>query len=629
MATVELYRTALFSGLRPDPDLKVWQWADEYREMPQSYAEAGRYRTSRTPYLREPMENLSPSDPCQEMCSMKGTQLGWTEAGNNWFLFSVDLNPGPCMMVLPTVDLAKKHSKKKLMPSIRASKKIAHKFKDNKSRDSGNTLFLKEYVGGSIALAGSNSAASFRSDTVRDLFLDDVDGYPPDVDGEGDPCDLAENRTDAVSNRKIWKNSTPTVKGASRIDTEFEDSDQRLYEVPCPHCQQKQALEWGGKDAKFGIKFTRNDKGHVTDAWYQCLHCGGRIDEHWKTWMMAEENGAEWVPQNPGHPKKGYRLPSYYSPLGWLSWKKIVKEFLAAIGNPIRMKRWVNTRDARAYETKGTQPEWKLIKNRAEPYEQFTVPPRGLLLTMGVDVQGDRLSCSVYAFGRHEESWLVARAIIFEDPAQAEAWKQLDSLIARPFRHTSGVDLLIASVGIDSGGHHTQEVYSYCRTRGPRVFALKGQSQRGKPIIGRATWQDINYRGEHVKHGVQLWPVGSDTAKEQIYARLQIEEHAEGKPYIHFPQGLPDDFYRELTAEKLITRYHKGFPVEEWVIANPGQRNEALDECVYALAAAHRVGLPVINWDAWENQMFGGGGQEPAPRKKSNNNAKSKRGSRW
>lgn len=592
-----LYNDSFRAGLRPDPDVTVTEWADEYRILPKkSSSEPGRYRSSRTPYVREIMDTLSSVNNIQEIVVMKGTQLGFTEIGNNWFGYVADISPGPMMMIFPTSELAKDHSKQKLQPTIEDTPRLRDKVKEHRTRDSGNTIQTKEFPGGILFLSGSNSGAFFRSKSIRYLFLDDVDGFDHDIGGEGDPAELAKKRTDTYGQRKkILEVSTPTVKGVSRIERSFLESDQRYFHVPCPQCGEYQVLEWGGQGADYGIKFDRDEQGKVFDVWYECRECHGRIDEHHKTEML--ERG-QWVPTHPENVKRGYQLSSLYSPLGWVSWGQIVKEFLEAKDHKERLKVWTNTRLGDTFEEAGDQPDWSLLQARCEPYTMLSVPLGGLFLTAGVDVQDNRLAVVIRAWGRGEESWLIYWGELFGDPARPQVWNDLDNLLMRHFKHAAGASLRIISAAIDTGGHHTQEVYDFARRRSPHVIAIKGQSQTGKPIVGRPSAQDVTWQGKTIKNGVQLWPVGSDTAKSTIYSRLKI---AAGPGAYHWPVGCPEDYFVQLTAEKLVTRFVRGYPKQEWTLTGP--RNEALDCEVYAYAAAIRAGLAHMNWENLERTL--------------------------
>jgi phage terminase large subunit GpA-like protein len=592
----KIYCIAFNAGLKPDPDLTISEWADLYRELPEGAKEKGRYRTSRVPYVREIQDCLSPSSPVEEVVAMKGTQLTLTTVGENFVFFSIHMAPDPILFVMPTMDLAKEHSKDRLAPSIEAMACLKGLVKDVKSRDSGNTILSKKFPGGFLKLTGANSAKSFRSKSIRYLVLDDVDGFDADVGGEGDPCALAKKRTDTYkSKKKIFENSTPTIKGLSRIERSYEASDKRKYQVPCPLCHEKQELVWGGRGADFGIKFIHEGK-RVSEIWYECRFCHGKIEEYHKTWML--ENGT-WVPENPGARVRGYHLSSLYSPLGWVSWKQIAEEFLEAGNNQALLRVWTNTRLAQTWEEAGSQPRWEALKARADTYSVMTVPPGGLFLTRGVDTQDDRLEFEIWAWGRGEESWVIAWGVIVGDPSGDYVWNELDKLRSKVIPHAYGADLQICSTAIDAMGHKTQEVKNYCRTRMNSVMAIQGQHGE-KIALGRPSLQDVTWHGKLIKNGVQLWPVGVNQIKGTIYDRLQII--TPGSKMIHFPADLDDEFYIQLTSEKKITTYRKGIERKEWV-KEPGKRNEGLDTAVYAYAAAVRAGLLRMDWDELERMI--------------------------
>lgn len=571
------YAKAFVEGLTPDPDLTVSQWADEYRMLSQkASAEPGRWRTDRTPYLREIMDELSPSSPMQRVVFMAGAQVGKTETGNNWLGFVIHMAPGPMMLVQPTVDMAKRLSKQRIAPMIEESPALANKVADARSRDSGNTQLIKEFPGGFMIITGANSAVGLRSTPVRFLFLDEVDGYPVDLDGEGDPVNLAERRTTTFARRKVFMCSTPTVKETSRIEREYEASDQRRFMVPCPHCGEEQWLKWAQ---------IRWDNDDPRTAHYVCEANGCVIEEHHKTEIMAK---GRWVAQAKGDGKTaGFHLNSLYSPLGWKSWAEIVAEFLLAKNDPSLLKTWINTILGETWEDEiAARIGSGELMDRTEQYARMVAPEGVLAITAGIDVQNNRLAAQIIGWGRGEEAWVLDNQEIFGDPAQPEVWKQAEDLILTPLKHELFGDVQIMATCIDSGGHHTHEVYNFARRlKRHHVMAIKGQSQRNKPVIGRPSKVDLNVRGKVLKRSAEVWPVGTDTAKSALYARLKL--NTPGQNFVHFPD-LPVEYFEQLTAERLVTKYIKGFPVREWQ-KKPGQRNEALDTFVYAFAALQSI----------------------------------------
>lgn len=572
----------------PDPLLSITDWADQYFFLPAaSSAEPGKYRTARTPYVREILDSLSPYNGIQSVTFAKPTQIGATVLAIAWMCYGIDCSPAPMLVTLPTGSLAESFSKQKLQPAIDETPRVRGRVKDRRSRDSGNTILEKQYPGGSITITGSNSPASFRSRSVKNVFLDDLDGFEMNVGGEGDPSELAARRTDSYGARKkIFLCSTPTMKGISRIEAAYEISDQRRYHVPCPHCGHFQILEWGGVDFEHGIRFLRNDAGQIIDVWYQCIQCHGRIDEADKTAMLE---AGEWIPTFPERIARGYHLSALYSPIGWVSWKQIVEEFLKSKTDPEKLQVWTNTRMGLPWEERGDQPEWADLHSRAEPYQILTVPAPAQMLTAGVDVMDHFLSVSIWGWGPGEEAWLVYWGEIYGDPMQPGVWTELDALLFRAYAHEGGA-LSIVSMGVDSGGHCTQAVYDYARRRYPQAIACKGAAAFNKPILTQPNKVELNYAGMKIKDGVELWTVGTDTIKATLYSRLRIRDHGPG--YIHFPIGLPEQFYQELTAEKRVTRYVKGFPRMEWVQIR--RQNHALDAFILAYASAVRCNVQFL-----------------------------------
>jgi phage terminase large subunit GpA-like protein len=588
----------------PPPRITVSEWADDNRMLSsKASSEPGPWRTARTPYLREIMDCLSATSPIEEVVFMKGAQIGGTEAGNNWIGYVIDIEPAPIMMVQPTTDTAKRYAKQRITPMLDETPALRESVKENRSRDDANTMLMKDFRGGVLVIAGANSAAGLRSMPVRFLFLDEVDAYPHDVDGEGDPVALAEKRTSTFARRKVLKVSTPTVKDFSKIEAAYLASDRRRYYVPCPHCSTFDWLRWAN---------IRWPEAHPQFAYYVCEHCGAEVSEHHKNDMLA---AGEWRAENPGVQGgaiAGFHLSSLYSPLGWESWGNLAQQFVDAKlaldgGDNSAMKAFVNTALAETWEDKGAHVPSGDLRTRAENAHALRTAPTGvLLLTAGIDVQGDRVEVQVTGWGRGEESWVVDYVAFHGEPAKLLSGedKRLDEYLNAPIQQDSGYELRIAAAAIDSGGHSTHDVYAFARARQHRhILAVKGMSVAHRPVLGKPNDVDVNFRGVKIKRGVKLWPVGSDTAKALLYSRLRVP--VPGPGYVHFARDLPSEYYEQLTAERLVTRYVKGHPRSEWVKAN-GRRNEALDTAVYAYAAACYIGTPrfrVADWDALERRV--------------------------
>jgi phage terminase large subunit GpA-like protein len=581
---MSVWQTAFMDGLRPEPPLTVSAWADKHRRLSsKASAEPGPWRTSRTPYLREPMDCLSTTSNVQRVVMMFAAQTGKTESGSNWLGYVIDHAPGPMLLVQPTVEMAKRLSKQRLESLISETPVLTEKIAPARSRDSGNTMFAKEFPGGMMLLTGSNSATGLRSTPCRYIFMDEIDAFPADVDGEGDPVSLAEKRATTFARRKILLTSTPTVKDFSRIEAEYLRSDQRRYFCPCPSCGAMQWLKWPQ------LKWEKNDPA---TAVYECEHCRERFAEIHKPALLRQ---GEWRATAPSDGKTaGFQLSGLYSPLGWLSWADMVDDFLRAKADAPMLKSFVNTRLAETWEEDfASKVSADALLQRCEPYAAGVLPEGALAVTIGVDVQGgggsagDRLAVSVWAWGRDEEGWLIDHQEIAGDPCRPEVWKQLDVLVLHEWEHAGGCKLRADVICVDSGGHATAETYQYARERqGVGVIAIKGQSQRGKPPIGKPTKVDINAKGQTLKRGALVFPVGGDTIKTTLFGRLKHNEPGPG--YLHFHAQTGGEYFEQLTAEKQALRYVKGFPVREWV-KKPSARNEALDCMVYAYAALNRL----------------------------------------
>ena len=593
-------------GLTPDPLLMVSEWADKHRVLSSKAAsEPGRWRTSRTPYLREIMDCLSPMSPIERVVFMKGAQVGGTELGLNWIGYVIHHAPGPMMAVWPTVEMAKRASKQRIDALIEESPAIQERIAPARSRDSGNTILAKEFHGGVLVMTGANSAVGLRSMPVRYLFLDEVDGYPLDVEGEGDAISLAEARTRTFARRKILIVSTPTIAGASAVDREFEASDQRRYFVPCPHCAHRQWLRF---------EQLRWERGQPESAAYICEACGEPIIEHHKTWMLENGQWQACAPENAGR-TAGFHLSSLYSPVGWRSWVEIARAWESAAMSDSRsasaIKTFKNTELGETWVEEGEAPDWQRLLERREDYRVGSVPAGGLLLTAGADVQKDRIEVSVWAFGRGKAAWLIEHRVLMGDTARTDVWSALAKLMGETWTHSSGCQLSLARIALDTG-YATQEAYAFVRSaRDTRLMPIKGIAG-GAALIGTPTAVDATASGKKLRRGMKVFPVAGGIAKLEFYNNLRkSDEVAEDgvtpiypAGYVHLPK-VDAEYLQQLCAEQLITRRDRnGFAHREW--QKMRERNEALDCYVYARAAAAAAGLDRFedrHWQELEKQL--------------------------
>lgn len=555
-------------AMKPPPRLTVSAWADTYRKLsPESSAEVGAWHTSRAEYQREILDAVS--DPkIESVVIMSCAQVGKTEMLLNLIGYHIHQDPSPMLLIQPTLDMAQTFSKDRLAPMLRDSPALEGKVADPKSRDSGNTTLKKNFFGGHITMCGANSPASLASRPVRIILADELDRWPVSAGDEGDPYELARKRSATFWNRKEIAVSTPTVRNGSKIEALFENTDKREYYVPCSECGHHQVMKWSN------VHWTENEPD---TAFYACEECGGAWDDALR--YKAIRKG-EWRATAPFVGRAGFRLSGLCSP--WTPLSSAVADFLQAKKLPETLRVWVNTYLGESWEDDGERLDDFQISTHRENYTADRLPKEVVFLTAGIDVQDDRLEMEVVGWGRDEETWSVEYKTFYGDPASSQVWADLDSYLGLTWATEDGKELNIKASAIDTGGHHTQAVYKFCKPRiGRRIFAIKGVGGEGKPIVGRPSTNN------HIK--CKLFPIGVDTAKEVVYSRLKIKEIGPG--YCHFPNSYTDEYFMMLTAEKVVKKYHKGFHRREWVKVR--QRNEALDCRVYALAALSIVNVNV------------------------------------
>lgn len=563
-------RLELFRLWRPPPNLTISQWAAQYRYLsPESSADHGKWRNERAPHLVEPMDALSPQDPCEEVILKFSSQSGKTEVLNNFVGYVIDQDPGPMMVINPNIKpMGEAWSKDRLSPMIRDCPALKIKVSESKSRDSNNTIMHKKFPGGHLTCGGANSPAGLAARPIRFLAFDEIDRY--EVTKEGDSIKLATKRALTFHNRKILKVSSPTFPNVG-IDAEYNSSLQHQWKLKCLHCDEYQFPQFK--------HFLFSDRD---DTVYVCEHCG--VEHSIKDEYKVKKTG-KWFAINEGNPKKkGYWFNQWASPFA--RWQETIDEFLDAKRNPSKLQVVINTVFAEVYTEQGeTIKEGDLFARR----EVYTEVPEGVqVITAGIDVQDDRLELEVVGWGAGDESWNIDYKVLIGDPSQSELWQMLTDALRTTYTNDAGQPFIIASACIDSGGHFTQTVYDYCSKRPiPKLYAIKGISGEGRPIV--TTRQLIGYPRKR-----KVLMVGVDAAKSLLFSYLSQTEKGPG--YCHFPMSRDSVYFNQLTAEKVVTKLHKGFPRRDWIKVR--LRNEALDCRVYALAALHflpEVSRNIIN----------------------------------
>jgi len=548
------------------------------------------------------------TDPSVERVTvMKAARVGYTKIINNTIAYYVAEDPCPILVVQPTVNDAQDYSKEEIASMIADTPILRELFPSPKAKDSGNTIEKKVFPGGSLRLIGANSATGFRRISIRVLIFDETDGYPPTAGSEGDQIKLGEQRTLWFPDRKIIAGSTPTEKGNSKIEKLFAKSDQRYYFVPCPHCEKFQVLKFSDTqysgEISSSIKYAfmswdkdADGKPLPETAHFTCCHCGCVIEEKDKRWMLDR---GEWRATKPFTGHAGFHIWAAYSVSPNATWAQLVSEFLDCKNNPEELQTFVNTVLGEVWEEQGEKVSEHVLLSRREEYAA-EVPAGALVLTAAVDVQGDRLEMEVVGWGMYEESWGIARKVIYGDPTQQQVWEELDKELLRTYRHESGTDLTISAVGIDTR-YQTDYVYSFVRPRmSRRIYALMGVGRPGYPIAGSPQQKKTGRN----RRPVPIWLVGTFQAKGLIYSRLKVTNPGAG--YCHFPMWYDEEYFAQVTAEKMVTRYKKGFAHKEWVQIR--SRNEALDIRVYNLAV-----LRILNPDYRALAVYLGQSTDPLP----------------
>lgn len=577
----ELWQYISKNGLKPLPKTSVSQWADNYRMLSSGIsAEPGKWKTSRAPYQKDIM-NAFTEPGIHRVVVKSSSQIGKSDMMNNVIGRFAHLDPCAIMMIQPTIDMAQDYSKTRIAPMIRDTKVLNNLFYDVKSRDANNTILSKVFPGGRLIMCGANSPAGLASRPIRILLADEVDRFPDSAGTEGDPADLAAKRMTTFWNSCMGLFSTPTNEGSSRIDEEYLAGTQEEWQHKCPNCGEYHLLRH--IDMTVDYKEIKTPSGKktviVNDVKWRCPHCVFSFSE-----KEMKQTPQKYISRNADALKNGIRsffVNGFTSP--WMTWSKIMREWLEAKGDPEREKVIMNTVFGESYKQKGAFEDEQIFLRRRESYGA-ELPNGVLLLTAAIDTQDNRLEYEVVGWGKEEECWGIRKGIVLGAPNQDRTWKEIDNILDKTYHFADGKGLKVVRTFIDSGGHYTSDVYNYCQKNFHKQrFAIKGRGGPGIPLIYKIA------KANNAKAPLIL--LGVDDGKQQIMDRLSID--SPGPLYFHFPQdegikelsnrGYDDLYFKGIISEHKKVYKRNGVLREVWETTK-NVRNEPLDLRNYNLA---------------------------------------------
>lgn len=626
LALRQSIRAAVAKGLEalktPEP-LDGDQWAERHFYL-SAESSQGEKRWESYPFQRAMLCAMG-DDDIEEVDVKKSARVGYTKMLLAIIGYDAHHKRRNQCLWQPTDGDSDEFCKAELEPMLRDVKAMQAVFPQFMAKSKANTLNMKKFLGSLLYLKGGTSAGNFRRMTLQSAKIDEFDAFDQKIEKSADPFTLAYKRLEGATYPKIICGTTPRVKGLSHIEKREAAALARLkFHVTCPHCQVEHPFIWGGEDFAHGFKWDCHDpEGTVHHV---CPHCRGSItqSDYLKIWgqgVWVSNCGNYRVHHQPYRWTDGAGVPllrpprhvafhiwTAYSPQ--TTWVAIVRQFLECVaaqkaGDNAPLEGFVNETLGETWEEKGDQADTHALISRAENYPLRRVPVGGLQLVAGVDVQDKRWEITVWAIGRGEEMWVVDYQVVDGNPADERDWEErLHPYLQTTFTHQHGAPMKIAATAIDTGGHYTHQSYNFCRMHiGHKYFAIKGDSQDGRPIKGRSSSQDVNWRGRIIKSGVKLWMVGTDTAKDLLFGRLKVTQPGPG--YVHLSKNLPVEWFNGLTSEvRRGVKTAKGLKYH-WV--KTVNRNEPLDTTVYAMFCSQMLDhykLTDAQWSRLENDLL-------------------------
>lgn len=574
----------------PPPEVDYESWAVENVVFSKrESALPGPYNPQLFPFFSEILKAFSPEDPCRLVTLKKSAQIGGTVLANVFTLGTQAMDPCDFMYIHPTEDNAGRWSRLKLKPMLKSTPAVARLF-PSRPRDGGDALLFKERVDGrgSILISGANSPASLSQVSVPRQVQDDLSKWT--TNDAGDPEQQGDSRSRGYEFAKIFKNSTPLINPGCRITRSYEAGSQEIYLVPCPHCGFEHSLEWANM-------LSNLDEEKPEAVHFSCPDCGGVIEEHHRAEMVKK---GRWQAQNAkaARQHRSFYLWSAYAPLQ--SWEMIAREWLKAKGDPAAEQVFLNDTVGLAYDSKGEAPPWEELRDRAAKSEiaRGIIPAWASILTLGMDVQKDRVEWQLVAWGRELRRHVVDAEIVTGHISEEDCRKRLDDLVAKHWRHAAGRMLNVDLAAID-GNAWTEDVWEWAKRHpSSKVIMLRGVGSESAPLLARVK-KERTRAGALVKYSKRFYNFATSVLKMALYRNVKKTDEME-RGFVGFASGLSDEYFRQLTAEhRQAVKRRDGFIDYKWV-KDPNQANEMLDTMLQAEAAAIKLGIRTMPEKVWD-----------------------------
>lgn len=588
---------ALAVAVTPPPPVDLRAWAAEHMEFPASDPMPGPYRADRFPMWDRLFEVLSPDHPATEVTLCGSAQIGKTMVVNVFLGGTFSAAPADTLKVDPTTSARDEWKRTKFDRFRREVPEVKRVFGSDRGRDSGDSTKQVETLDGlaSLKLASAGSASDLSGTTRPRVVMDDLAKF--ENGPHGDPEELAVSRTLAHPHAKIFRPSTPQVKGTCRITKAYNAGTQEKFQVPCPHCGHEHALEWENMEPNLR-------EGDPSSAAFTCPDCGCLIEERHRAEIVPK---GRWVAEHPERSHVSFRIWRVYFPLG-RGWGEICEKWFTVKGDPVAEQTFSNDFLGIAYAHATTAPEWEEIRDRVENadiedgFDKGTIPAGYPILIGAVDCQDDRTELFTWAFGRDGHRALVDHRVIQHKIDTPEARSALDAVMKDTWRNEHGNRIALDRLLIDSSAFTipvAEWVKKYPHTR---VLAIKGAKTDVGPVSRRMKFEQRK-SGKIKRHQKQWQMLNVSILKSSLYSALTVTDPTRPN-HIRFARGLGDEIYRQITAEhRIALRSASGTEQWRWVPVDSTRLNEALDGAVYADAGARFEGWRSMTegqWDALE-----------------------------